>query len=183
MDNQKLYNRTESTPYLALDTLAEKYIVPTNSRLVDVGAGKGRVSFYINHVMGISVTGIEINETSYDEAQENLRHYKDKFLDRDSTVEFTFEYAEKYPIKEKDNIFFFFNPFHTNVFKKVVGNIISNADYYNKSVDIILYYPMDGFEKYLNEETMFEVFDSFNTKGMISRREKIVIYRYYPKSE
>lgn len=180
MDNQKLYNRTESTPYLALKTLVDKYNVSEGDELVDFGAGKGRISIYLNKSMGIPVTGVEINKITFDEANNNLKNYHKQSERSPSEVSFVLDYAEEYQIKEQENIFFFFNPFHIEIFKKVTANIISNAEKHNKSVDIILYYPMNGFQQYLNENTAFELVKNFNTKGMISRREKIMIYRYEP---
>lgn len=173
MKGNSLYNRTESTPYLALRKLAKVYNVSKDSKMVDYGAGKGRVSIYLSKEMGIEVSGIEINEITYNEFNNNISNFKD---DKDISVYPVFEYAEKYKLKSNDNIHFFFNPFHVDIFEDVLGNIISDSKENNKSVDIILYYPLKGFIELL-ENNGFDRKESFRFFGAISPSEKFLIYR------
>lgn len=179
MDNKKQYNRTESTPYLALKTLVEEYELTPTSQIVDYGAGKGRVSFFLNHNYNVPVTGIEINKTTFDDAKENLIKYEENSGQNIREVDFKFEYAEEYKLDKADNVFFFFNPFKPEIFSKVVDNIVNHSIKENKEVDVILYYRVKGFEECL-EQNSFDLVQTINTAGSISVREKIRIYKFKP---
>lgn len=172
----KVYNRTESTPYLALKTLVENYSVDKDSAIVDYGSGKGRVTFYLSKHYNIPVTGIEINETTYSEAEDNLESYKDVSSSNSELINFEYEYAEDYDIKVNENIFFFFHPFKIEVFEKVANNIIKHSQENDKPVDIILYFRIPEFEKYL-EGNQFELVEEFKSKGALSHFESFRIYR------
>lgn len=173
---QHVYNRTESTPYLALDSLHANYQLKPNSRIVDYGAGKGRVTIYLNKLYGVPVTGIEINEKSLEDAEKNLVDYEEESKDNDSTVYFHYGYAETYSVHKNDNVFFFFNPFQPIIFEQVIRNIVRSSEKHQKDIDVILYYKINEFGAIL-ESFGFELIEKTNTKGMISEREKLYLYR------
>lgn len=177
----KLYNRTESTPYLALRSFTKKYKMNPKDGLVDFGCGKGRVAIYLHDKYKISVTGIELNNLAYSEAVKNVESYLDKHeMINDGTLQIKQEYAEDYKIKENENKFFFFNPFHVSIFKKVVNNIIKDAEENNKEVEIILYYPLNSYMKFLRKETPFQLVQRIRASGSIGYREKFLIYKFIP---
>lgn len=176
---QKLYNRTQSTPYLALESLIENYVINEGNQIVDYGAGKGRVTFFLNNKYNVPVTGIEVNETTFKEAKENLKKYEESSDKNIGEVDFKFEYAEEYKLDKNDTVFFFFNPFKPEIFSKVIDNIIAHSIEQNKEIDIILYYRVKGFEKYLKKNS-FKLVKTINTKGLVSVREKIKIYKFKP---
>lgn len=171
-DKNKIYNRTESTPYLALDNLADKYPLSINDYLIDFGCGKGRVALYFNARFGLNVTGIEINQESYLEALENKENCKVK----NDNIHFVKQYAEQYEIKN-ENKFFFFNPFDSSIFEKVLKNIIDNANENKKEVDIILYYPIKSYKKIM-KDSPFELKMKVKPSGAIGPTEKFEIYTY-----
>ncbi len=174
------YNRCESTPYAALERLFQKYKIDEDDKLVDFGAGRGRVAFYVHNKFNIPITGIELNETTLDEALENKYRYRTKVHNLEAPIRFEYGYAEHYDISEEDNKFYFFNPFQAEIFQEVVDNIVKSAKEDQKEVDIILYYPMPGYKKYLNEKTDFELVDKVLVEGALDRREKFLIYRLDP---
>lgn len=178
-----LYNRCESTPYKALETLFKRYHLETGDQMVDFGAGRGRVAFYVHNKFNIPITGVELHETTLDEALNNKISYRTIARDLDSPIKFEYGYAENYEIDKDDNKFYFFNPFQAPVFEEVVENIIKSAEEDEKEVDIILYYPMPGYKKYLNEETDFTLIDKVLIDGAKDKREKFLIYRYDPNKE
>ena len=180
-DNSKVYNRTESTPYSALRSLVKEYKVNSDDSIVDFGSGKGRVAIFLHNKYRVAVTGIEANELTYDEAVENVKSYCDKFSYIDHELKVEKEYAEEYAIKERENKFFFFNPFDVSIFEKVIDNIVVNSNDLNKEVEVILYFPIDEYVAYL-EEAKFTLIKKIKFPGSIGPREKFLIYRFNPSS-
>lgn len=180
-DKDKVYNRTESTPYPALNSFVKKYKMNDGDGLVDFGCGKGRVAIYLHHEYNISVTGVELNDLTYNEALKNVESYLSKQGKlNDDTLKIEQEYAEDYRIKENENKFFFFNPFHISIFKKVVHNILADAKESNKEVEIILYYPLKSYRRFLEEGTPFKLVQEISAAGSIGYREKFLIYKLTP---
>lgn len=172
------YNRCESTPYKALDKLFKKYKLDKTDNVVDFGCGRGRVAFYIHDRLGVPVTGIEVNDTTYDEAVTNMeRHIKGKKYE-DVPIRFEYGLAENYEIQPDDNKFYFFNPFSISIFKKIVNNILESVDEHNRPVDIILYYPMPKYKQFLNKRTPFNLINKVRVPGVNDKREKFLIYRF-----
>lgn len=77
-----------------LDRLAEHLKIPANSRIVDIGCGRGRHSIYLNK-LGFDVTGIDLAGKSIDEARkfenEGLHFYRHD--NRNVFKEAYFDYA------------------------------------------------------------------------------------------
>ena len=82
------YNRYEATPYEALDELFKTYELQRSDGFVDFGCGKARVSFYVHHHFGASVTGIEMNGQLYQDALENLVRYRRKAKHHGGAIRF-----------------------------------------------------------------------------------------------
>lgn len=177
------YNRTESTPYMALETLFDKYKLNEQDQLVDFGAGRGRVAFYIHNQFNIPITAVELNELTLDEALRNKRGYRSHASHLEAPIQFQYGYAEQYEVTEEDNKFYFFNPFKAEIFEEVVDNIVESAEQVGKEVDIILYYPMPGYKRYLAEKTDFTLVNKVLVDGMKDKREKFLIYRLNPREE
>lgn len=176
-DMETHYNRCESTPYGALDELFKVYKLEEADSVVDFGSGRGRVAFYIHDNFGVPVTGVEVNDITYDEAVKNImRHTKGKKYEN---VHIRFEYgiAENYEITPDDNKFYFFNPFSISIFKDVVENILKSVEEHKRSVDIILYYPMPKYKRFLKKKTPFNIINKVSVPGVNDKREKFYIYR------
>ena len=180
-DKSGLYNRTESTPYLSLDMLTKRYPrypVSTEDSFVDFGSGKGRVVSYIFNSWNIPVTGVELDLQAHQEALENRDSFFAKRPELESVKEdFQLEvvHAEKYKIKDRENIFFFFNPFHVRIFEQVLDNIIKNSEELGKEVFIILYCPTDEYLACM-ENSPFTFRDEFKAKNSFLNIEKFRIY-------
>src|SRR5699024_11978906 len=136
-EHTDFYNRYEATPYKALDKLFQKYKLTKNDQVVDFGSGRGRVSFYIHHRFNIPVTGIEMNDKTYEEALYNKAVYRQKNKHLKAPIRFEYGLAEHYPIDERDNRFYFFNPFSVYIFKKVYSNIFNTVEISTRSILII----------------------------------------------
>lgn len=172
------YNRYEATPYRALDKLFQVYKFKKDDQVVDFGCGRGRVSFYIHHHFQIPVIGVENNDKTFDELMENqdiyLRTHKKK---SEIPIYFEFGLAENYEVQSTDTVFYFFNPFSLKIFKKVVYNILTSVNDMKRSVDIVFYYPLSPFKRFLNS-TPFTLINKIKVPEVgHGKHGKFLIYR------
>lgn len=175
------YFRTESSSYADLDRFIAEYDWRENSQLVDFGSGKGRIVFYLNHQKGIPATGIEVNKVAYYHLVQNLIDYREQFGKKENDITLLEVKAEDYEIKSSDDLFYFFNPFTVNIFKKVVANIEQSLQEHPRIADIVLYYPNISYEYFLDKDTSFNHIQKIkNKKYFLNNRESFVVYRYYP---
>lgn len=175
-DNKVQYNRYEATPYKALNKLFQHYKFNKNDKVVDFGCGRGRVAFYIHNYFHIPVTGIEVNDKTYEEALENKENYILKAKHINAPIDFQYGLAEHYKIDKSENCFYFFNPFSVHIFKKVVKNILHSVEKDRRTVDIILYYPIPEYRDFL-KSTPFTIIDKIRIPGVGDKTEKFMIYR------
>ncbi len=172
------YNRYEATPYEVLDRFFEEYQLSKEDCVVDFGCGRGRVAFYIHNRFHIPVTGVEVMEDTYEQAIENRTNYLKHNQDINAPIHFHYGAAEDYKVKPEENRFYFFNPFSIHIFKKVVENILESVKENKRSVDIILYYPMPEYERYLKKSTPFRLVKLVRMPDINDQYEKIIVYRY-----
>lgn len=170
------YNRYEATPYEALETLFRSYKIKKHSRVVDFGCGRGRVTFYIHRHFQVPVVGIEAHDKTYDEALQNKRSYRLKAKHIDAPIRLKYGLAEHYEVKPQDNYFYFFNPFSSKVFKKVVGNIMTSVEQNPRTIDLILYYPLPEYKKVVKRYP-FKKINKIRVPGAKDAHEKFIIYR------
>ena len=176
------YNRYEATPYRALEHLFTYYSMEETDCLVDFGCGRGRVLFYIHNRFQIPVTGIEAHDVTYGEAINNEYTYRHKAKGINAPIHLKFGLAQHYTIKPEDNCFYFFNPFSERIFKKVIVNIHHSLRKHERSVDLILYYPMPKYKQILKYHTPFELINKVRLPKVSDHREKFLIYRYVPSA-
>lgn len=170
------HHRTESTPYKALLSLKENYSIQKDKRIVDFGAGKGRVTIMLSHLYGNRTVGIELNDYTYMDAILNLKRYERSNPQCKDLIQFENTFAEEYEIKKEDSVFFFFNPFDVSIFEEVALNIQNDAIENSKKSEIILYYPTKKYVKFIEKSTKFKLKQEIKTKGSIFPLEKILIY-------
>lgn len=175
------YNRCESTPYKALERLFQFYSLTQEDKVVDFGIGRGRVSFYIHHKFHISVTGIEVHEQTLDEALDNKKAYRYYASDIPGYIDIQYGLAEQYEIRPDENIFYFFNPFSVEIFEEVVQNILHSLKNHPRTVDLILYYPLNGYKHYLQKQTPFKLLNKITIPDRKDKKEKFLIYRFSPE--
>ena len=173
------YHRYEPTSYSALEILSKQYKFTAENNIVDFGCGKGRLNFYINHFWGSTVTGIEMNTFFYKEAMENKRDYLKKNKNNKNNINFLNCFAEEYNITVKDDIFYFFNPFSVQIFAKVISNILISVEKHERIVDVILYYPSDDYIYFLENNTVFALWDEIRLPYLYDSdpRQSFLIYR------
>lgn len=173
------YHRYEPTSYSALKVLTEKYKFTEEDNIVDFGCGKGRLNFYLNHSFNSTVTGIEMNTFFHKEAIENTKDYLKKHKKNKKNINFLNCFAEEYNINPSDNKFYFFNPFSIQIFIKVIRNILISVEEYERSVDVILYYPSDDYTYYLENNTAFVLCNEIKLPYLYDNdpRQIFLIYR------
>lgn len=171
------YNRYEATPYSALKQLFDVYKFDEGDRLVDFGCGRGRVAFYVHNEFKIPVTGVEAHDKTFDEALKNKQTYRKKRQHIKAPITLEYALAEQYEIDEEDNRFYFFNPFSLKIFKRVVMNILKSMKENERTVELIMYYPLPEFKEFLHLSTPFEMINKIKVNGDHGKYGKFVIYR------
>lgn len=173
------YNRYEPTSYSALEILSKNYTFTSEDNVVDFGSGKGRLNFYINHFFDSTITGIEMNTFFYKEAALNKRDYLKKHKKKKINNNFLNCFAEEYNINPSDNKFYFFNPFSIQIFIKVIRNILISVEKYERTVDVILYYPSDDYIYFLENNTSFILWNEIKLPYLYDNdpRQSFLIYR------
>lgn len=177
------YHRYEPTSYFALETLTTHYKFTAQDSIVDFGCGKGRFNFFIKYFFNSSVTGIEMNNFLYKEALLNKENYLRANKSKKTNINFVNCFAEKYDINPSDNKFYFFNPFSLQIFAKVIKNILASTEAYDRTVDIILYYPSSDYIYFLDTNSTFQLVDEIKVPNISDNdpRHRFSIYRagYY----
>ena len=67
----------EPTPYSVLERLAESGYIDQGNVVVDYGCGKGRVGFFLHHVLGCRTIGLEYDERIFLQAVQNSDSYNE----------------------------------------------------------------------------------------------------------
>lgn len=174
------YNPYEPTSYAALEALLKNYNIHADDHFVDFGCGKGRMNFFLHHFTKAAMKGIEMNDCFIEDALINLEHYIRKNPEAKDKIEFIACLAEEYQVTDKDNRFYFFNPFSVHIFSKVINNILHAVEKAPRSVDILIYYPHEEYIYHLEKNTSFELFQEIRIDGYYeqNQHERILIYRY-----
>lgn len=173
------YHRYEPTPYSGLHQLFEQYVLPEQPHFLDIGCGKGRVPIYIYDRFEIPVTGIEMDQKFYVEAQHNAAQYLKKVKKKRAPIQFLNILAETYEITKQDNVFFFFNPFSIHVFRQFMNEIFKSIDKYPRSVDLLLYYPAPEYMAYLQTELALTSILEVKLSHEKNENERIVVFRVF----
>ena len=173
------YHPYEPTPYEALETLFRQYEVKSSDHFVDFGCGLGRLNFFIHFFHHASVVGIEMNEDFHKKALQNRDHYAKKTKNKVEKIIFKNCRAEDYEISEKDNRFYFFNPFSVHIFQHIINRILLSVEESPREVDIILYYPSEDYVFHLENQSVFRLVQEIVIPGYFEKNsnERFLIYR------
>lgn len=149
------YNRFESTPYRALDTLFAAYTPREDASLVDYGCGLGRVNFYFHHQWGIGGTGLEVHAGRLKRARANLQNYR-RTEPMAVDVRFVAAKAEVYIPDPEASLFYFFNPFDGTIFAEAMARIEESLEQHDRDCDLVLYYPSEEYLDLMAKQTVFQ---------------------------
>ncbi len=168
-------HRYEPTSYRVLHTLFEAVPLTDEDTLLDYGSGLGRLSFYTNHRFHNGAIGIELSEVFHQEALHNLNQYRGIHRER---LTFLHGKAEDFPVPDEVTIAYCFNPFSTDIFRKVLMNLEKSYENKPRRVTLILYYPEDNTIFYIERHTGFRLINEIAVPELFGqdRREKFCIY-------
>lgn len=165
----------EPTPYSVLERLANSGYIRKNNTLIDYGAGKGRVDFFLSYQTRCHSIGVEYNERIFNTLQEN----------RSSAVsgrrtDFVQEDAAKYDVPEEADRFYFFNPFSVEILMSVIKRIRESYYTDQREMMFFFYYPSKEYLSYLNSDDGLVLVDEISTADLFEgndEREKIAVYK------
>ena len=163
----------EPTPYCVLERLAESGYIQRDNIVVDYGCGKGRVGFFLQKELGCDSIGVEFDENTWQQAQENVRT-----SGCDNAVTFVCSDAAVYEVVVGDR-FYFFNPFSVEVLRSVLGRILDS--YYEDPREMLLffYYPDEAYVAQLMTQPELLFVDEIDCRDLFAgndEREKILIF-------
>lgn len=163
----------EPTPYKVLERLTESEYISADNIVIDYGCGKGRVGFYLHHMIGCKTIGLEYDENICQQALYNLDCYGKK-----EGISFLWENAAEYQIEDAD-CFYFFNPFSVEILHSVLARILDS--YYEKprEMKLFFYYPDDEYVAYLMSQDALMFVDEINCQDLYNEkdeRERILIF-------
>mgnify|MGYP002621388566 CR=1 FL=1 len=150
----------DPTPYLVLEEIIKLDCLKESDVLVDYGCGKGRLSFFFNNELGCKVIGIDHSRRLLKKAKKNLENYG-----KTSKIEFIHSKAEEYIPPDNANRFYFFNPFSSKIFSKVLKNIEESYDKNPREILIFFYYSTIEYKLYLQTEPHLELLKGIEFDG------------------
>lgn len=144
----------DPTPYIVLERLVQLKILKKDDVVVDYGCGMGRISFFLNSQIGCEVIGIDHSEKLLEKASENLESYGNA-----EDISFIHARAEDY-LPDGANCLYFFNPFSSHVFQKVLKRICESYSDNPREILIFFYYSTIEYKLYLPTEPRLELLKS-----------------------
>lgn len=167
----------EPTPYPVLERLANSGYIRKKNSVIDYGCGKGRVDFYLSYQLRCKSLGIEYDERIFKTIMENQK----TAISADRTA-FKNCAAENYKVGEEADRFYFFNPFSTEIFERVLKNI--EESYYENPRQMLLffYYPSDEYVGCLMNRDELSFYDEIDCKDLFpgnDPRERILVFEVY----
>ena len=163
----------EPTPYVVLERLAESGHINRESILIDYGCGKGRVGFFLHHVIGCRAIGLEYDENIFAQAMENKTNST-----KGQGVAFHCTDAAEFPVEEGD-CFYFFNPFSVEILKSVMGRITESYYANPRKMRLFFYYPNDEYLVYLMTMYALAFVEEIDCRDLFpgkDERERILIF-------
>ena len=173
----------EPTPYRVLLRLARSGYISRETKLVDYGCGKGRVSIFLARMTGCRVIGVDYNEQLIAAANENLDRSKEKGT---SLLQISFLHmaAERFELTDEDS-FFFFNPFSEVILKRVIDQILWSWYENPRQMRLLFYYPTDEDVVALMQEEELMFADEIDCSDLFEgnqKRERILVFETQGKT-
>lgn len=178
--DDKNHSRYEATSYAVLSRLARSGFIRRDDVLVDYGCGKGRVGFFMNHVLGLKTIGVEYNADLYARAMENLASYAGR-RGSENSVSFVLESAENYDAAA-GSCFYFFNPFSEVILRAVLHRILESWYANPRDIRLFFYYPVDAYLNCMMEMDAYSPVGEIDCRDLFHNddpRERILIYKLY----
>ena len=168
--------RYEPTPYCVLERLADIGLIRADDTVLDYGCGKGRVDFFLAQRTGAATIGIEYDPGVYWQALENQRTAAIQ-----TTADFVLTHAEGYPVPDRVNRCYFFNPFSVEILHKVIARLTESYYAHPREILLFFYYPSEEYLSYLMTVDVLEFHSEISCGDLFDRfdaRERIVIFSF-----
>lgn len=165
--------RYEPTPYEVLERLIDSGLIDESCHVMDMGCGKGRVSFFLSQTTGCRSTGIDFDANLIQQAELNRQNFYKKEL-----VQFVCCKAEEVNFTD-ENCFYFFNPFSEKILRSVMGRIIQSYHKDSRKLKLFFYYPSHDVIAYLMSLNEFIFLDEIDCEDLYEEkdeRERIMIF-------
>ena len=138
---------------------------------VDFGSGKGRALLLASHFPFQQIIGVEITPSLNDVARRNIQLYKSKRR-RCTKIDSRCAEASVFPIPEENAVFYFFNPFGSQVLSQVLTNIERSLQTFPRDVFLIYAHPLHRelmdeapWLKVVREEKGYDEYTSYTVYG------------------
>ena len=164
----------EPTPYSVLERLGNSGYIGKKNTLLDYGAGKGRVGFYLAYQTRCRCIGLEYDERIYRAAVAN----KEKAVSG-MRVDHIHTRAEEYEIPPGVDRLYFFNPFSVEILQKVIGKVRSSWYEAPRELLLFFYYPSDEYISWLMTVEEMQFTDEIDCRDLFegeNKRERILIF-------
>lgn len=170
------HHRYEPTPYRVLYELFEQLEITEHDAILDYGSGLGRLCFYASHRFHCPCTGVEFSLELHRQAEQNLTQFRGAHKAR---IQFVHTAAENYEIPPAVRYIYCFNPFSTDIFRRVLSNIERSYQEAPRTITLVLYYPEDNTIFYIEHHTSFQLLREVPISGYFEkdRRERFSIYQ------
>ena len=165
--------RYEPTPYEVLERLLDSGLIDETCHVMDMGCGKGRVSFFLSQTTGCRSTGIDFDPNLIQQAELN----KQKFIQK-GLVQFVCCKAEEVNLTD-ENCFYFFNPFSEKILRAVMGRILQSYHEHPRKLKLFFYYPSHDVLAYLMSLDELIFLDEIDCEDLYEEkddRERIMIF-------
>lgn len=121
-DNHDQHHHYQGASYFILFSIFTKLPEQLKQKpFIDFGCGKGRALFVAEQCGFTQLIGVDIAQELINDAKANNTIYHKKNVS--SHIDFVFEDATKYKIPADATVFYFFNPFGTDIMHAVISNI------------------------------------------------------------
>jgi len=136
--------RYEPTPFLEFGYVTSRLPIDhARYSFVDLGSGKGRVLMMALKFPFREVLGVEFSPQLHETAEANLAAYCDRFDERRACRSVCAD-ATTVKLPEEPLVLYMFNPFKTDVFKRVLENIRRSYERNPRHLMIVYKHPADS---------------------------------------
>lgn len=160
----------EPTPYKVLERLANSGYLSKKDKIIDYGAGKGRVDFYLAYQAKVKMVGVEYDKRLYQLALKNK-----EYAISATRVEFVNQNAKYFLPPVDATGAYFFNPFSITILKTVMNKLKEH-----KGFKLFFYYPSKTYLDYLNSCSFLKLRDRITYQDVFfttDERECLLIYQ------
>lgn len=165
--------RYEPTPYEVLERILDTGLITEKNHLMDMGCGKGRVSFFLSMFTGCRSTGVDFDSHLIELAHQNKKKYPKADL-----IQFVCQNAENVEPTDED-VFYFFNPFSEKILRSVMARIIESYYMNPRKIRLFFYYPSHDALVYLTSLDELIFYDEIDCQDLYEEadeRERIMIF-------